>query len=771
MQDFELLQQKYTSMISKKLDEADCNFAVNCLLCETDFAKSDAQVFRKFSFLPEEVIDLADVLVKVDKIYLRNFIKSQLWANQIPALMFFFSKVFVSHIGSTPYVSKNANMFDMGEKTFDKFMEACIYTKIDVKEIFPCMFEILKAAQENSISKWKRPVIDFLVDYATKNEKQFLNTVFENFNKLGIDAFNFLLNQGISYAIPRLTDFWLDNEFSLKRQVKNILKQHFAEVYDYMLSLEKENKISSLNQVLLMSIFKIEKKAKEKLISIYLKEKDDNIKKLILQNVAIDFKADVLSGMQFRKNCLKFEKTDEMVFLGKNICEYPVLKYEKADEGEICIGLYILSEYSKLLSPYEYQKLGYFLQFVDNDTLDEFAEFVFSLLEMRGFVEQDDWALLLVGQNSSKSKLVELFKRLSKYKKVPVFVVNKLVKLLCIIKREDLVECALMLDRQNKKEYEIIQTIFLKAEQSGNYELNEIENARDLFAQSYGFDFEGNSRQKGAVVSIDENLEVSATVEVVDDLVENYAVRMKKNIEREIDKQSARLYRAFLCARKWTKTDFEKIFLKQGLLNVLAQRLVFGAYQSGNLIGVFEILEDKINFIESLAKGDDEPSNVKYGIFHPVEYPDNDFANNFYRGKPPFNQLKREISLQTRYNIHASSVSRFNGMVVSVGSFFKRLYQSDWFFGLPTFDNYTDKMLKYNRDLDMVCEISFEPIRIDGTSMQTTVLNELRFYRAKNVICTGNNWVPNKLDSLEIGSIDARLFSDIIYELVSAGKK
>lgn len=770
MQTVELLQQKYQLMLTKKLNDVDSKVAFNCLTKTSDFETKYAPVFNKFVFLQEEVVDLADILMQLDKQYLKNFLRSQLLSKQVPTLILFFSKVFVLHIGNIVYTSKSANLFDMAEKTFDKFMEACIYVNVQFEEMLPMFFEILKSSQTDAQSKWKRPVTDFCVDYINKNEKNFLKIVFENFDTVGIDSFNFLLSQNIAFAIPRLVDFWLNNEFSLKRQVKNILKQHFSEVYEYYLSLVNHNEISALKRVELLSIFRIEEKAKAELEAMFFKEKDKNVKQKILENIEIKFKSDVASNMQFRKNCLKYENLGDLVFLSKKIDEFPLLCYAKSTEGFSYITEYILTEYSNLFSPKQCEKLAYFSQFLDRQSLDSFVGFVFNLLEQRGFVETDDWALTLVAQNASGQKLVEIFRQLSKYKRVPVFVVNKFVKLLCVIKREDLISCALQLDRSNKKENEILQTIFLKAEQSENYSLSCIENARDLMVPSFGFDENGHSNQKGADIFVDQNLNVSMSLEIPNDLVENYAMHFVKGVEKEIEKQSQRLYRAFLCGRKWTKPDFSKVFLKGGILNLLAQRLLFGKYQNGKLMAVFEIDGLKICDIESFVTSEDDKTQ-EYGIFHSVDYPENDFSNNFYRGKPPFNQLNREISLQSTFNMHSSTVLRFKGMVVQTGSFFSRLCSNGWILGLPTFDNYTDKLIKYNRDLDMVCEIDFDPIRLDKGTGQTTVLDELRFYRAKNVICTGNNWVPNKLNSLEIGVVDARLFSDIIFELASAGKK
>ena len=53
----------------------------------------------------------------------------------------------------------------------------------------------------------------------------------------------------------------------------------------------------------------------------------------------------------------------------------------------------------------------------------------------------------------------------------------------------------------------------------------------------------------------------------------------------------------------------------------------------------------------------------------------------------------------------------------------------------------------------------------------STSLEELRFYRLDDVIKTGNNFITNKKNALDIGSVNERFFSTVLYEITNAGKK
>ncbi len=770
MQDLQIMKNYYLEILKNKIDIKDCEKVIDLLCCEKadfKFDNNDIKIFQKFKFSSEELIVLAEDLLKCSNyIPLKNFLRVLLASEQWGEIVFFFSKIFSQHISNLNFISKNASKFDMGERTFDKFIEATIYTKIPFEEIIDFFLVILESSQNDLISRWKRPVVDYFIDYAVLNEKKLLKLIFSNFGKYGVKCFQFLINQDINYAIPRLMDYWLNNEFEQKRQIKNILKQHYQQVKEYYFTLIDENKISLKQQIEILLLYVNYDDVKQILLSIYQKTKDNFIKNIILENIDIQFKPEITTLMQFKKNCLNYNlKIDE--YLGKKLSEYPDLIFKKGDKAELEVLGYMLQQYKKLFSTSAVGQLSYFKEFISQQSLDNLVNFISTIVLKDNFKVENDWAFVLVFQNSSLEELVKFIKKYAKLKNNYGLNLNQFAKILCETKREDIFDCVLKLDVKN--ENEIIQSILQEAEHCGKYDIFQIENTKDLLVQSFNFDCNGIIKINNSNISVDENLEVTFNVNTDNISEKNKLLHCVKNLKKEIQKQSIRLERAFLSGRNWSKTDFQKIFLKNGLMNVLAQRLIWGSYKNGCLYSIFEINGTEIKNIESFV--DDKNENESYAIFHPIEYQNNDYIKEFYAGKPPFNQIHREISLLSNFNTHSSSVTRFNGVIVNAKTFLNRMKLNKWKFGILTFDNCINNMFKYNKDLSTLCEITFSPLRLNNIENEIMSLFELRFYRGNTIISVGNSWFVNKINSVEIGSVNPRLFSDTIYEIFNASKK
>ena len=68
---------------------------------------------KQIEFSTSEIQQLAEKLLSLNGIYLKNFLQLQLKAKQWQTIIAFFSKVYVQHIGNIHFTSKNASSFDM----------------------------------------------------------------------------------------------------------------------------------------------------------------------------------------------------------------------------------------------------------------------------------------------------------------------------------------------------------------------------------------------------------------------------------------------------------------------------------------------------------------------------------------------------------------------------------------------------------------------------------------------------------------------------------
>jgi hypothetical protein len=94
---------------------------------------------------------------------------------------------------------------------------------------------------------------------------------------------------------------------------------------------------------------------------------------------------------------------------------------------------------------------------------------------------------------------------------------------------------------------------------------------------------------------------------------------LKKQVRDGAQEQAARLERAMLARRRWSKEDFTTCLVPYLVIGRLVRRLVWGVYaEDGALIGSFRVAEDL-----SFADLDDAPYRVpdgaQIGVAHPVD--------------------------------------------------------------------------------------------------------------------------------------------------------
>ena len=721
---------------------------------------------KQIVFTMPEIQSLAENFLSSNGIFFRNFMQIEIQAEQWELLVLFFSKIYAQHIGNAYYVSKNASSFDMGERAFDRFIESTQFFNINFKDYIGFIYKVIKCPAQSLLAKWKRPASDYLLEYAVQHEQQFLSFIFDNFEKYGMLTFDFLIINNVSFAIPKLVDYYLKNEFEQKRQVKNLLKQHYKQVKEHiMIELENFN-ISTKQVVELLLGYTNEQDAIKTLNELYFKEKDDVIKKLIVEKIDINFIQEINTHIKFKKQVQKYENSNNS-YLNANINNFPILKLRSDNQEEKGAVSFILEQYQSLCSPYECFKTEFIKEYVKEKSLDELCEKCYSLFKQSDFNADFNWVMVLIAQNSSLEQFVKILKDLSLQNNSKLF--NQISLEIVLARQNDLLSCLLGFDKNNKSETELVRLLVQKAEQTNKYNFEEIELIRDCFAHQFNFNDNNVIEIGSASIYIDENLNVVEKIVDEDECNIKQIKSITKALNREVEKQSKRLQMAFASGRKWTKEKFEEIFMTPSLFNVLAKRIIWGRYKGDKLISIFTI--DSKNRFTDLESID----NVSYkefsvGIFHPVEFSNAEWQRTFYQGKMPFNQLKRDVSFLSSFNQQTTFVNRFYGLIVNSADFVLRMEEMGWNKDMPKYDGTIDKMFKCNRELQTLAEITFAPIKSNPINGSTTLF-ELRFYKLNSIISTGNYWITNKVNAQELGTLNERFFSDTIFEIVFAGKK
>ncbi|MBQ8761860.1 MAG: hypothetical protein IJZ26_00880, partial [Clostridia bacterium] len=404
---------------------------------------------KQIVFTMPEIQSLAENFLSSNGIFFRNFMQIEIQAEQWELLVLFFSKIYAQHIGNAYYVSKNASSFDMGERAFDRFIESTQFFNINFKDYIGFIYKVIKCPAQSLLAKWKRPASDYLLEYAVQHEQQFLSFIFDNFEKYGMLTFDFLIINNVSFAIPKLVDYYLKNEFEQKRQVKNLLKQHYKQVKEHiMIELENFN-ISTKQVVELLLGYTNEQDAIKTLNELYFKEKDDVIKKLIVEKIDINFIQEINTHIKFKKQVQKYENSNNS-YLNANINNFPILKLRSDNQEEKGAVSFILEQYQSLCSPYECFKTEFIKEYVKEKSLDELCEKCYSLFKQSDFNADFNWVMVLIAQNSSLEQFVKILKDLSLQNNSKLF--NQISLEIVLARQNDLLSCLLGFDKNNKSE-------------------------------------------------------------------------------------------------------------------------------------------------------------------------------------------------------------------------------------------------------------------------------------------------------------------------------
>jgi hypothetical protein len=156
---------------------------------------------------------------------------------------------------------------------------------------------------------------------------------------------------------------------------------------------------------------------------------------------------------------------------------------------------------------------------------------------------------------------------------------------------------------------------------------------------------------------------------------------LKKELRNLISGQTQRLELILSSGRLWTKAAFEDLFIKNPIMAIFAQTLIFGTYEKDKLISTFRYNGDG----SFSGPGDDPyeiPEEGEIRLVHPLHLSEDLKAQwkqqlADYEILQPFPQLDRKIYIpgQTR---EALTEYDLQGTSVNGGAFVRRLFKAGW---------------------------------------------------------------------------------------------
>ncbi len=256
--------------------------------------------------------------------------------------------------------------------------------------------------------------------------------------------------------------------------------------------------------------------------------------------------------------------------------------------------------------------------------------------------------------------------------------------------------------------------------------------------------------------------------------------QLKKLLKNVVSMQTIRLENALISGRKWNKTDWENLFVKNPVMHSFAESLVWAVYDNDKTV-TFRYMEDG-TFNNAYGDEYELPENCSIGLVHPIELDEETISLwkeqlDDYEIKQPFLQIERPVFYINDDEKGQLDLTRFKGHSMSALSLVGRTEKSGWYKGSVQdaggfYDFYREDVT--SREVlpngseklsGFAAELSFSGCSVGYYEDNVTIEN-LRFYRPGTV--EHGNYIYDKADdkkAIPLDEVDPRYFSEIIYQL------
>lgn len=213
---------------------------------------------------------------------------------------------------------------------------------------------------------------------------------------------------------------------------------------------------------------------------------------------------------------------------------------------------------------------------------------------------------------------------------------------------------------------------------------------------------------------------------------------LKKQLKTVITSQKNRLETAIITGRKWSKAEWEKLFVKNPVMNGFAIGLIWGeCTKEGELIGTFRYMEDgSFNSVE------EEEYELKENSFifllHPLDV-SRDIIETWktqledYEIIQPVNQLSMMVYTLTKEELEQEKITQFTGKKVYFGTIRSIMDKYGWsktsVVDAGSYDGYYFEEKSFGVGIQML----FEWLYIGMAPDEAVTIRTIEFYKADSV--------------------------------------
>lgn len=675
-------------------------------------ARVDFSVNREVSNLAELIFQLNEYLPA-----LCNFIKMCLISKHYEAILLFMEKLFVAHVGTVNYVSKNKE-YSHKERFFDRFIEVVKSTDLTLNDILPFMFAIIEDNDKSELSAWLAPALEYMQNVFRENMDTVKEYIMQDkshkltYLELGLE-YN---SQKAIMEIFNSEDGTIDEKLSAK-----LLKHYYTDTmafFDKNLESSGDKKFHYVK--ILASIENPEVTAR--LEDLYEEEQNEDIRAFIKSKLGIADKQNLgCSPKHFETMARKKVEFSQERSLNVPFEKMP-LKFNDGTDTDNTVKTYLINifkEEKDLLNLYGLSDVKTLFNKAD---LENFAEKLFYALSRLKDIKEAKWAIRFISLTAGEILEEQIFT-----------FIQELYKAKRAKEAKYFVECLIYSKKQK------VVLLLSKLIEDGE---EKFMQDKDYFVNLYSSNMEKTNS---------DVLDMLVNDEVTED-----AITMQKQ----------RLYANFIANKSYTREQFESMFISKKVFNTLAQNLVFGEYKNDRLFSLFVVEGESIKYIAGNEQPNDKDLKIK--IAHTLDLDERFEDAKRYFANPTFKQFENTAFAIKDGEKTLTKVASQHGILINSLKFASNMSNFGFIKNVSGEKDLVTELIHICPELNLLAEVAFEtPITYYSA---TASLGNIRFYKLNQCLKNGNAYIINKANAIAIGGVEPRYY-DYVLTAVSKSKK
>ncbi|NCB48691.1 MAG: DUF4132 domain-containing protein [Clostridia bacterium] len=710
---------------------------------------------------------------------LKKFTELLLLSHSFEALCAFLNRIFLQQVGNVTYKSVK-KQYSIKERYFDRFIEIVMFCKIEKSLFSPFFIAIFSSDETSPLCFFKEPLKEYLDIFLKDGEDDsFITSLLSSEKQAGINEY---ASTNTVKTLRTLINEFVKGEINNTSLIKKALVSHKQEGFNISQEMLQSNESDTIfKAVQLLSLLEDDRRVKDRLKDIYETSNDPKIKAYLEKECGFNSLQNFASKEEFEsfvdKNILQIQER----LYGSRLKKY----YEKFGlDNSLLNGkilTFVMETFKNKNTDNQIFSLRDYLKFVDGEVLKKLSRVVYETAMDRNKLLASKWALRLIAMFASSDLLIDITENMK------VWILDKkldktcryFLDLLALCSREEILQIVKSLQNHNLSPKQM-KFLSQKLETFSSKSKQNFEIVKDKLIDDLGFNSNGTrilsleNREILLRINLDCSISIfnakngkPARLKGTEKFNSMELKKYVKLLEKNVKEQRKRLNTAFLEFRNYDIVSFEETIVKNNLLNLFAQNLVWGRYKNNKLVEICLFKDDKlVHLAGNIVIENFENYNI--AILQPIDCEDikKELQNKF---ETLFNQFDLPVFKEENLSLNANYVDSLSGVFCNAKLFVTRLEKLKYKINDLDSRRFFGTLLKENKELNLLTCVEFDKMSLDKMNCSITI-SKVRFFELNKQIKNGKKFTLDKTEALTLRDIEPHILSNELAQILLACK-